>query len=241
MEKALQKDPASKNEAMGTKNLNTFMSLHPPVKQAGTLLGTALVQVSNQNNKQPKYLRVLIDPGSQATFITTRAAAELKTQSHRTYAEISGVGGTNAGVVHRSINLEIKPKFPSVFKMKINALVLDVLTTILPEQPIDYREWNHINNLVWADPTYNTPGPIDILLGANHFSEIVLDGIIKGNNSEPMAQQTEFGWVISGKYGESNQCQLKSLITSVEVDAQLKRFWEIEELSPKRLLTPEEL
>ena len=46
----------------------------------------------------------------------------------------------------------------------------------MPMTDIDISKWNFPSNVVLADRDFNKPAPIDILLGAETFFEILLDG-----------------------------------------------------------------
>lgn len=48
------------------------------------------------------------------------------------------------------------------------------------------------------DPTFSESGKIDLLLGADIFSQIIQKGLRRGPKGSPIAQQTQFGWVLSG-------------------------------------------
>ena len=61
------------------------------------------------------------------------------------------------------------------------------------------HDMHHLVGRQLADQDYNIPGRIDILLGADLAPQIMTKQMLRtGSDSEPMAQATEFGWVISG-------------------------------------------
>ena len=55
-----------------------------------------------------------------------------------------------------------------------------------------------------ADYFREVPSEIDILLGADIFPEILLDGLVKGPSGTPMAQRTILEWIISGPIDKFN-------------------------------------
>ena len=127
--------------------------------------------------------------------------------------------------------------------MEMEALILPNITRSLPEQNFDSRRWTHLNNLMWADPNYNQPNKIDILLGADYYPNILMNEVIKGRQGEPIAQQTELGWIIFGNTSnhDTKPCKINSMVTLTDIDKQLKKFWEIDEIQPKKLMTEEEI
>jgi len=113
-------------------------------------------------------VRVLVDPGSQATFIREEVANKLKLNRTPMQTVIAGMGLTEAGTSHFTVEFTIHPRFSSNFKLKIKAMVFKDITRSLPLEAIDPSGWNHTKNLIWADPLFYEPGPIDILLGADY-------------------------------------------------------------------------
>ena len=87
----------------------------------------------------------------------------------------------------------------------------------------------------------------DILLGVEHFFQILKTRKIQGSSNKPTAHETIFGWIIGGKW-ESSPESLKTLTiqtnqhssAEVNIDNILKKFWEIEELNQTIHLTEEE-
>ncbi|XP_055306475.1 uncharacterized protein LOC129570781 [Sitodiplosis mosellana] len=62
----------------------------------------------------------------------------------------------------------------------------------------DLANYDHLQNLLYADPTVNDDGEIDLLLGVAEFSKIVKHGLIKGAEDSPIAMNSELGWLIMG-------------------------------------------
>ncbi|KAF9407675.1 hypothetical protein HW555_012378 [Spodoptera exigua] len=84
-----------------------------------------------------------------------------------------------------------------------------------------------------SDPHFNESGPIDLLLGAEIYSELILNGVIKRDNF-PVAQQTRVGWILCGNVKTFN-CFV--ILTDLE---NMTRFWETEEISDTTTPTNED-
>ncbi|XP_071578402.1 uncharacterized protein [Temnothorax nylanderi] len=87
--------------------------------------------------------------------------------------------------------------------------------------------------------------PIDVIIGADLYGLLILDGVRKGNASEPIAQNTAFGWILSGPLAPARSLHPDSVHTHhgtilENLDLDLRRFWEIEEVPHKTHLSPEE-
>ena len=65
--------------------------------------------------------------------------------------------------------------------LDINLHVIPKITNAIPSQEIDVSQLRHIHNLQLADPQFNVPGKIDILLGADVIEDVMLDNRIKDN------------------------------------------------------------
>ena len=55
-----------------------------------------------------------------------------------------------------------------------------------------------MSNLTLANPEFGVPGCMDISLGADVFSRMVLHGQQFHHSGSPLAIKTTFGWVLAG-------------------------------------------
>lgn len=98
----------------------------------------------------------------------------------------------------------------------------------------------HLQNLRLADATSIDRDRIDLLIGADLYGPILLEGLRKGSQHEPVAQLTIFGWVVfrprnsrvSDTPSSSNFYTGTCLLTATysTVDSELQKFWEIENI-----------
>ncbi|KAK9707726.1 putative peptidase (DUF1758) [Popillia japonica] len=87
-----------------------------------------------------------------------------------------------------------------------------------------------------ADTSFHNAGPIDILLGATIFFEILCKNQILLGKDKPILQETLFGWIVAGSIQVQNQKQVTSLLCNEqELQDQLRMFWEIEEPSVQKI------
>ncbi|KYN19992.1 hypothetical protein ALC57_07763 [Trachymyrmex cornetzi] len=88
------------------------------------------------------------------------------------------------GLVH----IHLQPHFKSNVRIVVTAHILNKLTTSIPSRKSDYGSWSHLENLQIADPHFSSPGSIDMILGAEIYSQIIEEGIIKERPDAPIAQ-----------------------------------------------------
>ena len=55
-----------------------------------------------------------------------------------------------------------------------------------------------------ADPKFNRPEPIDMLIGAELFMHLIINGWLKNSNDLSILQNTVLGWILSGAVRTSN-------------------------------------
>lgn len=202
---------------------------------AHVLLATAIVKAVSSTGALIS-LRALIDQGSQVTFISENAAQLLRLKSIATGDcwSISGIGGSPAGRTRNIVQLQLRSSYLAGFELSLNALVIKRVTGMIPQTQCATESWPHIAGIELADPLFNVPGAIDILLGANAYPQIIQSGLLRGPIGSPIAQATVFGWILSGSTSSStdrqNQMQthLSSMHTCIDIDARLQSFWEIE-------------
>ncbi|XP_037297855.1 uncharacterized protein LOC119190306 [Manduca sexta] len=212
-------------------------------KQNRGLLATALVVAKNEFGQETT-LRALIDPGSQASFITESATQLLRLKKTHVQGSITGVGATTTSVNY-VVQLKIISRYDKHFNTPVRAYVLkSCITSKLPSSSIrPNRMWSHLDGLYLADPQYFVSSKIDLLLGIDVYTEIVKNNLVKGPPGSPSAQETSLGWILFGNILESirsnNHVVVMHHHIDVNMDTLLKNLWSIDE-STKRKLTSEE-
>ncbi|XP_049886735.1 uncharacterized protein LOC126381282 [Pectinophora gossypiella] len=216
------------------------------------LLATALVSAKalSHTSSSANVLRALIDQGSQASFITEAAAQLLGLRKSTECVKVSGLGGSRALESKSSVKIQIASRADPSFLLTVKAHVLSKLTTLLPSNKVtvSYDQMQVLPTLELADPSYNCPGAIDLLLGAEVHSQIIMEGLVQGANGNFIAQKTRFGWMLSGLVEDTSSHENQhfkchtTMINSFEEDGLLKKFWELESepVLSKKLLTREE-
>ncbi|XP_055929674.1 uncharacterized protein LOC129960329 [Argiope bruennichi] len=107
-------------------------------------------------------------------------------------------------------------------------LVVNKITDVTPNKVINVNmEVLGLPSL--ADPSFNIPGKIDLLLGAEVFYELLRPGQFRDLNSSLLLQNTVFGYVASGSVDEVKENKVHcELILDVDLNRAMRKFWEIE-------------
>ena len=176
--------------------------------------------------------RALLDSGSSTSFITEHLTQQLHLPRKQRYIQVDGIGGIMNKASRSVVQFFVQPLNQSRTSLKVEAIVLPKVTSNLPVNPIPKdRNWTHLEGIQLSDPGFDTPGRIDLLLGADIFSRVVRHGRRFGPPGSPSAFETQFGWVLSGRVCPGHH---QSQITSYHAlclsgDEQLRKFWEMEE------------
>lgn len=203
------------------------------------LLATAIVTVVDGSG-QPHSLRALIDQGSEANFVTESALNALQLPKKAVHAVISGIGASNGHAKHIT-SLTIRSTHEKSFNITVEALVMGRITNLLPSNTFKPQRWEHILDLSLADPSYHRPGRIDLVLGADVLAQIIMKGVSIGSAGSPIAQQTHFGWILSGKISNapSHNIAVTSLHATSNIEALMEKFLSVESVDDANPLSTE--
>lgn len=159
-----------------------------------TLLPTAVVRVYGEDGA-PHDCRTLIDSCSQNNFMTERFANQLAVKKKRVDCEVSGLNSRRTRISHL-VSATIKSRVGD-FAADLELLVAPKITGDVPVKKIDIAGWD-MPELELADPNFNKTGPVDMLLGAGVFWDLLKAGKIALADGLPSLRETELGWVVGG-------------------------------------------
>lgn len=114
-----------------TDSTNVSSLMSTPIENL-VLLATAMVNVVN-NSGQLIALRALFDPGSQVSFITTKAVQRLQLKPSSTNARIFGIGQTYSGTSTKTVSLTLQATINPSIQFKSNFLTIPQITGSLPK------------------------------------------------------------------------------------------------------------
>ncbi|XP_044586003.1 uncharacterized protein LOC123266041 [Cotesia glomerata] len=198
---------------------------------AQVLLATALVQV-RPHHGNPITARVLIDQGSELSFMRQSLFKKLGQPLQRDMVMLKGIGNVSAGSSLGVSTIELR-SLCTTASMHVSMHILPTLTVDLPSFVIADPKWPHLENLKLADPQYLQPRPVDIILGASPAAQIMNAEIQRGPRNAPIAQSTTLGWIVYGavtaKHASTSHAALHASVDTELQDA-IAKFWEQEEV-----------
>lgn len=202
-------------------------------------LPTALVKVKDVRGRLIS-LRALLDVGSEATIISERAAQRLGLPHVQVGVTITGISDVPADTLNRAISIEVHSNIEE-FHVNVKAFVIQRFASLIPNKSSFGHAFPQLEGLNLADPGFFSPEQIDLILGSEVYAQVLMDGL-RITPGYPTAQRTRFGWILMGAMPQGDESRnFRTMVTRVDIDKLLRKFWEIEEVPGKRELSPEEV
>ncbi|KAF0714765.1 Integrase catalytic domain-containing protein, partial [Aphis craccivora] len=164
------------------------------------LLSTVAILVQDVNGDYQEF-RALIDGASESSYMTEVCERKLGLTRQKCNLVVRGMSDVQVASIKSHVNLNLRPVRSSTPEININAYVVPRITGLLPSKRVWKAEWNHLKGLELADPRYDEPMPIDILLGADVVPYVTRSGRREGTGTEPVGLETVFGWTLMGNTG----------------------------------------
>lgn len=231
-----QSQSDSNNTIENSENAAACLTSYNSVKHV--LLSTAYIQVMDQKHNSHT-VRAILDSGSQSSYITADLCDRLNLNKESIDLAIVGINNALSKIKYKC-NLQMKSQYSS-YRKNIECLVVPEITGNIPNIKINVEHLNIPNDIVLADVNFYEPAKIDVLIGADIFYELLCIGQIKLGVGKPIIQNTRLGWIISGPLPI---CELDysycNFTKNIDIQDQLTKFWEIEEIEQPKLLSDEE-
>nr|XP_034174839.1 uncharacterized protein LOC117601764 [Osmia lignaria] len=162
---------------------------------------------------------------------------QLRLRRQRSSLDVHRVGGARTSQTNGVVNISFHSNYRPL-SVTIQAHVLAKVTTCLPSDPPARPTLpSHLEKLNLADPQFLKSGPVDIILGADEYGQVIKPNIIRHASTPLIAQLSIFGWLIIGPLvGIQTIRRTSHQVTVNNTDRQLSellsRFWTQEEPPP---------
>ncbi|XP_059223030.1 uncharacterized protein LOC131996873 [Stomoxys calcitrans] len=195
------------------------------------LLGTAMVGI--RHNGEIFKARALFDSGSEASFLSEHLFNLLKLKARKFMAHISGLNGTLSAKAQKICMLQITSPMTSGFDLEAPIIVIPKLTSSLPTFSVSEEMFSTLPDIHLADPEFYRSSYIDILIGADLIPQVMLNGIINPVCGSLLAQETVFGWILTGPIPKEPISVFRTTVSlpdDIALDELVSKFWELEDL-----------
>ena len=173
--------------------LHACSSQFLPPGNLQAVLSTARIGVLDKERKC-HYFRALLDNGSTVSIISQNCLQKLGLQTKQDAVTIHTVGDNQSDKVRPTVGCTLRcgqVDIPS------SMLVMEKVTTHIPQEKIDVRHWKSLSNVKLADPDFATPGRVDILLGADVY-ECIVSTNRQRLYDRLFLRETLLGWIVCG-------------------------------------------
>ena len=200
----------------------------------GALLQTATCFVAGSVGE--KQIRLLLDSGSERSYCTVSLAQEVGfPRLGDEKLTIHGFGGTlmSRGRSHPKFLVSVLTPCGDTIAFEAPGTDRVCMPTI--QIPPSVLQLPHIAGLQLADRS-NEDNTISILVGADSYWKFFCSGEVRmGESDQPVAQQTQLGWVLSGPLpsgslpSRRNVSNLLLLTSDDDLHSNLEKFWSMEQ------------
>lgn len=210
----LQVDPQStdgSNAVLHARESNECSS----TSVSSVMLATAAIYICDSAGI-PQLCRAVLDSGSQLNFITANLAQRLQLTKTNMSVSISGVGSMSSTTVRLMPCTILSRCQNHQFSVEFHSL--PIIAKSLPTQALNTNQLNipenFKNNL--ADPQFNVPASVDLLLGAELFYDIFLGARHQLSNHITL-HSTKLGWILAGRlFANSSMYSNNTLFSSAD-------------------------
>ena len=171
------------------------------------LMQTAQVYATGESRQ--RMVRVMLDTGSNQSFVTAAVADQLQCrQLALDDVNVQSFGGGQMKTKMRKAQLSLKGLSDKASPLAISAYVVPTICSSPPRAEPSVRRHAHLMGLELAEPVTleGEDRSISILIGQDHMREVI-DGRMKTGMAGPVALGSRFGWIISGPSGSGESTQ----------------------------------
>lgn len=181
----------------GQGSSSPVASLTSTLVQRNVMLGTALVHIRDHSGSM-QTVRALVDGSSQNTTLTSRCVERLGLKVKRWTASVTGLAGVQVPSVIGQVQCLMTTRYSESLRLPMTAWVLDNITNQMPTRPMPIIVKEHYAHLTMADPDFDKPSPVDLLMGVDLYPLVMENGKIVIDKDLPAAFNTIFWWIIIG-------------------------------------------
>ncbi|GFY25186.1 uncharacterized protein TNCV_2483071 [Trichonephila clavipes] len=224
-------NPAFPSREVSEKDSNAVFAINPKKGTTSVFLSSVKCFVKDSYDEKWK-VRGLLDVGSMTNLITKKFVEKLGLRKEKVNILVTCLNDSSV-CVKNCVTTEISNSDGS-YKKRIKMLVVDKITDLTPVKNLNVNGLIP-ENINLADDSFYVPGPIDCLLGAEIFYELLRSGQIRSENSNLIFQNTVFGFVASGSNSFADtEARVHCGLIKGDLNQTLKMFWELENVEVEK-------
>ena len=180
----------------------------------GVLLKTAITNV--RAGDKTTEANILLDEGAQTSFITEALADKLNLKTRGEEEVQLNSFGDNGRQVSRMKTATVYLQTDEGEEIGINILVIPQIAAPIRTHIKSVSNMPHLHDLKLAHPaSAGDLFDINVLIGADHYWDIVGDKVIRGNG--PTAMESKLGYLLSGPITQRTTASSMNSVMNVTV------------------------
>ncbi|XP_061389843.1 uncharacterized protein LOC133325030 [Musca vetustissima] len=189
-------NPVPINPSVPSTSTSASRQVFHTAQNKSVLLGTAIAHVVHCGVSYPA--RALIDPASESSFLTQGLQNRLKLPVSSTDVTVSGVNCAISANSSKICSLQIGSRCDPSVVLETRAVVLPSISGNLPSFNVSSDFRAQMPNIRLADDDLFNSRPVELLLGADLYPKIMLEGCQSILSGTLLAQNSIFGWLVTG-------------------------------------------
>ncbi|GFW47070.1 DUF1758 domain-containing protein [Trichonephila clavipes] len=224
-------NPAFPSREVSEKDSNAVFAINQKKGTTSVFLSSVKCFVKDSYDEKWQ-IRGLLDVGSMTNLITKKFVEKLGLRKEKVNILVTCLNDSSV-CVKNCVTTEISNSDGS-YKKRIKMLVVDKITDLTPVKNLNVKGLIP-ENINLADDSFYVPGPIDCLLGAEIFYELLRSGQIRSENSNLIFQNTVFGFAASGSNSFADtEARVHCGLIKGDLNQTLKMFWELENVEVEK-------
>ena len=201
-------------------------------RSSSTILPTCVISLKTIFNTYVE-VRVLLDSGSMVSLISESKFNELGIKRNQSRISITCVADKASFASKGHATLGIRNKSTKEICATTVAHIVQKVMSDLPSQTIDISSINYLRERFdLADPNFNMPASIDMILGAPTFFELIRAEKFLQPRDNLHIQNTALGYIVCSKdHIDLDQVFVNTVCVDEtnKADETLEKFWALEE------------
>ncbi len=174
------------------------------------LMQTALTEIKNPKNSDSQKTRLLLDCGSQRTYITESLANKLGLKHEQEQEIRLSTFGSEKSKVIKTASTSVSVKMNNDQYMNVTANIVPVISGSIVRRPVDVSSLGNLEHLVksveLADtiPREKESSTVELLIGNDYYLDVVLSQRIELQPGLYLLG-SKFGWILTGRTPENSE------------------------------------
>ena len=202
------------------QTVSTNLYFTQDVKNNCVLLQTARAIIRNPNGESSCNVRIMLDSGSQKSYINRRLGSKLGLSPIATETVLIKTFGNSEASLKKCDVVQFALECQDNLTVFINAYEVDLICGPIANQTIEVAQqcYPHLQGLPLADYSQGDEElEVDILIGADYYWSVVQNHVVWGELHDPVAIRTRLGYVLSGPANVANSGQSPSSVNMSHV------------------------